>query len=66
MRVFADRWLLREFPCHKSTTHLQTSLPSPGFKSRPYGSAVSVTNCYTEWVAIRYMWNGRCEKQGKI
>ncbi|GFX45488.1 hypothetical protein TNCV_2740251 [Trichonephila clavipes] len=30
--------------------HLQTSMSSPGFKPRPYGTAVSVANHYTRWV----------------
>ncbi|GFW93242.1 hypothetical protein TNCV_2603601 [Trichonephila clavipes] len=31
--------------------HLQTSMPSPGFDPRPYGTVVSVTNHYTGWEA---------------
>ncbi|GFW56397.1 hypothetical protein TNCV_2089041 [Trichonephila clavipes] len=38
-------------PCRESTIQLQTSMPSPGFKSRPYGKAVSVTTHYTGWSA---------------
>ncbi|GFY36493.1 hypothetical protein TNCV_26991 [Trichonephila clavipes] len=33
----------------RHTIHLQTSMPSPGFEARPYGTAVSVANRYTEW-----------------
>ncbi|GFU76984.1 hypothetical protein TNCV_4521401 [Trichonephila clavipes] len=29
--------------------HLQTSMPSPGFELRLYGTAVSATNHYTGW-----------------
>ncbi|GFU79412.1 hypothetical protein TNCV_871831 [Trichonephila clavipes] len=27
----------------------QTSMPSPGFKPRPYCTAINVTNHYTDW-----------------
>ncbi|GFS73101.1 hypothetical protein TNCV_686791 [Trichonephila clavipes] len=48
-RGLATRWLFRVLPCRKGTLHLRTSLPSPGFEHRPYGTAVSVTNHYTGW-----------------
>ncbi|GFW99074.1 hypothetical protein TNCV_3008441 [Trichonephila clavipes] len=47
----AARRLFRVPKCHTSTMHLQTSTPSPGFEPRPYGTAVSITNNYTGWVA---------------
>ncbi|GFW37044.1 hypothetical protein TNCV_5019421 [Trichonephila clavipes] len=31
-------------PCRTRTIHSQTSMPSPGFKQKLYGTAVSVTN----------------------
>ncbi|GFT75572.1 hypothetical protein TNCV_1135401 [Trichonephila clavipes] len=43
-RGLAARKLFKVPPCRESTTHLQTSMPSPGFEHRPYGAAVSVTN----------------------
>ncbi|GFW99676.1 hypothetical protein TNCV_3419071 [Trichonephila clavipes] len=42
----AARRLLRVPPCRKGTIHLQTSMPSPGFEHRPYGTAVCVANPY--------------------
>ncbi|GFU11456.1 hypothetical protein TNCV_1983651 [Trichonephila clavipes] len=36
-------------PYRKGTVHLQTSMSSPGFEPRPYGTAVSVANHYTGW-----------------
>ncbi|GFW78676.1 probable hydroxyacid-oxoacid transhydrogenase, mitochondrial [Trichonephila clavipes] len=51
MRGLAARLLFRVPPCCKGTIHLQTSVPSPGFKLKPYGTAVSVTNHYTRWAA---------------
>ncbi|GFU70238.1 hypothetical protein TNCV_903801 [Trichonephila clavipes] len=44
-RGFASRLLFRVPHCHEGTIHLQASMPSPGFKPRPYGTSVSVTNC---------------------
>ncbi|GFU62816.1 hypothetical protein TNCV_4278991 [Trichonephila clavipes] len=38
-------------PCGKGTTHLQTHMPSLGFKPRPYGAAVSITNHYNGWTS---------------
>ncbi|GFW81741.1 hypothetical protein TNCV_2884151 [Trichonephila clavipes] len=36
-------------PCREGTMHLQTSVSSPGFEPRPYGTAVSIANHYTWW-----------------
>ncbi|GFV50973.1 hypothetical protein TNCV_302341 [Trichonephila clavipes] len=36
-RGLATRWLFRVLQCREGTINLQTSMPSPGFKSRPYG-----------------------------
>ncbi|GFU44289.1 hypothetical protein TNCV_3041301 [Trichonephila clavipes] len=47
----AARWLFRVPPCLEGTIHLQTSMPSPGFEPKPYGTAVSVTNHYTRQAA---------------
>ncbi|GFW57836.1 hypothetical protein TNCV_2927551 [Trichonephila clavipes] len=44
---FARR-LFRVPPCRAGTIHFQTSMPSSGFEPKPYGTAVSVTNHYTE------------------
>ncbi|GFU49788.1 hypothetical protein TNCV_2930561 [Trichonephila clavipes] len=49
-RGLAAHWLFRVPPCHEGI-HLQISMPSTGFKPRPYGIAVNVTNHYTGWVA---------------
>ncbi|GFU86596.1 hypothetical protein TNCV_3839821 [Trichonephila clavipes] len=38
--------------CRKNAIPFQTSMPSPGFEPRPYGTSVSVINPYTGWVAI--------------
>ncbi|GFV93949.1 hypothetical protein TNCV_3573021 [Trichonephila clavipes] len=38
---------LRVSSCRTGTIHLKTSIPLPGFKPRPYGTVVSVTN----WMA---------------
>ncbi|GFY25733.1 uncharacterized protein TNCV_3060641 [Trichonephila clavipes] len=38
-RGLTDRWLFRIPPCREGTTHLQTSMPSPGFQPRSYGTA---------------------------
>ncbi|GFX29606.1 hypothetical protein TNCV_4776781 [Trichonephila clavipes] len=46
-RVFTARRLFQVLPCCKGTIHLQTSTPSLGFKPKPNGAAVSVTNHYT-------------------
>ncbi|GFV23563.1 uncharacterized protein TNCV_1906911 [Trichonephila clavipes] len=48
-RGHAARRLLRVRPCHEDTIHLQTSMSSPGFEPRPYGTAVSVANHCTGW-----------------
>ncbi|GFV05904.1 hypothetical protein TNCV_2552711 [Trichonephila clavipes] len=45
------RRLFRVPPCRKSTIHEQTTMSSPGFEPRSYGTAVSFTNHYTGWVA---------------
>ncbi|GFW00583.1 DUF4817 domain-containing protein [Trichonephila clavipes] len=54
-RGLAARWLFRVPQCHKSTLHLQTSMPSLKFVPRPYDTAVSVTNHYAGWVAVSSM-----------
>ncbi|GFT16728.1 hypothetical protein TNCV_1333441 [Trichonephila clavipes] len=43
-RGLAARRLFSVPPCRKGTIHLQTSMPSPGFKPSPYDNAVSVAN----------------------
>ncbi|GFX09817.1 hypothetical protein TNCV_654161 [Trichonephila clavipes] len=48
---FAARKLFRIPSCREGTIHLQTSMPSPGFEPRPYGTAVSVTEYHTGWAA---------------
>ncbi|GFT23012.1 hypothetical protein TNCV_1857891 [Trichonephila clavipes] len=48
-RGLAARRVLRVPPCREAPIHLQTSMPSPGFKPRRYGTAVSVTNHCTGW-----------------
>ncbi|GFT19832.1 uncharacterized protein TNCV_4992871 [Trichonephila clavipes] len=48
-RGLAVRKLFRVPPCCEGTTHLQTSMPSPGFKLRPYGTVISVGNHYFGW-----------------
>ncbi|GFV77584.1 hypothetical protein TNCV_1071131 [Trichonephila clavipes] len=50
-RRLGSRRLFRVPPCREGTIHLQTSMPSPGFEPRLYGTAVSVTNHYAEWAA---------------
>ncbi|GFU88869.1 hypothetical protein TNCV_4445441 [Trichonephila clavipes] len=47
-RGLVARRLFRVPPCYEGTIHLQTSMSSPGFESRPYGTAVSVDH-YTGW-----------------
>ncbi|GFW33316.1 hypothetical protein TNCV_2859931 [Trichonephila clavipes] len=44
-RGLVARRLFRVPPCHESTTHLQTSMPSLRYESRPNHTAVNVTNC---------------------
>ncbi|GFT25083.1 hypothetical protein TNCV_179921 [Trichonephila clavipes] len=51
-RGLAVRRLFRVRPCREGTIRLQTYMPSPGFKSRSYGTAVSVANHYTGWAAF--------------
>ncbi|GFT97810.1 hypothetical protein TNCV_248721 [Trichonephila clavipes] len=51
-RGFAARRLFRLHPCHEDTIHLQIPMSSPGFKPRPNGTALSVTNLYTGEVAM--------------
>ncbi|GFY14348.1 hypothetical protein TNCV_1021131 [Trichonephila clavipes] len=46
---------IQSTPCHKGSINLQTSMLSPGFESRPYETAVSVTNYYIRWSA-KYMY----------
>ncbi|GFX82250.1 hypothetical protein TNCV_972621 [Trichonephila clavipes] len=56
-RVLAALHLFRELPRRKGTAHLQTSISSTGFKSRPYGTAISVTNNYTKWAVCLIVFN---------
>ncbi|GFW86713.1 hypothetical protein TNCV_2808681 [Trichonephila clavipes] len=51
-RRLVARRLFSVPPCHESTKHLQTHMPSPGFESRPFGTAVSVVNHYTRRVTF--------------
>ncbi|GFU57138.1 hypothetical protein TNCV_1780011 [Trichonephila clavipes] len=53
-RGLVARRLFRVPSCRVGTIHLQTSMPSPGFEPRPYGTAGSVTNHFTGWAAIEY------------
>ncbi|GFV25432.1 hypothetical protein TNCV_1147021 [Trichonephila clavipes] len=54
----AARRLFRVSPRCEDTKHLQTSIPSPGFKPRPYGTAVNLANHYTGWAtAVKYKIN---------
>ncbi|GFX09743.1 hypothetical protein TNCV_653421 [Trichonephila clavipes] len=46
-RRLVARRLFRVPPCHEGTMHLQTSMSSPVFEPRPYGTAISVVNHYT-------------------
>ncbi|GFT68926.1 hypothetical protein TNCV_1804551 [Trichonephila clavipes] len=46
-RGLAARRLFNIPPRREGTTHLQTSMSSPGLEPRPNGTAVSVTNHYT-------------------
>ncbi|GFV00228.1 hypothetical protein TNCV_3322791 [Trichonephila clavipes] len=46
-RGLAARQLFIVLPCREGTIHLQTSMSSPGFEPRAYGTAVSVANHYT-------------------
>ncbi|GFV75981.1 hypothetical protein TNCV_1455781 [Trichonephila clavipes] len=46
------RWLFRVPPCRKGTIYLQTSMSSPGCEPRPSGTAVNVTNRYTELTTL--------------
>ncbi|GFW51111.1 hypothetical protein TNCV_3593931 [Trichonephila clavipes] len=43
-RGFAARRLFKVLPCHEGSIHLQTSMSSPQFEPRPYGTAVCVAN----------------------
>ncbi|GFV56289.1 hypothetical protein TNCV_106451 [Trichonephila clavipes] len=43
--------------CRKSIIYLQTSMPSPEFEPRTYGTAVSVTNHYTGGATINQFDN---------
>ncbi|GFW39730.1 hypothetical protein TNCV_3189011 [Trichonephila clavipes] len=43
---FRARGLFRASPCRKDTIYLQTSMPSPGFESMSYCTAISVANHY--------------------
>ncbi|GFV58168.1 hypothetical protein TNCV_687751 [Trichonephila clavipes] len=48
-RGLAARRLFRVAPRRNGTIYLQTSMSSPGFKPRPYGTVVIVDNHYTGW-----------------
>ncbi|GFW80598.1 hypothetical protein TNCV_3234501 [Trichonephila clavipes] len=52
-RGLAARRLFRIPPCCKGTINLQTSISSPGFEPRPYGTAVSVANHYIGWATSK-------------
>ncbi|GFV83388.1 reverse transcriptase domain-containing protein [Trichonephila clavipes] len=67
-RGLAARWLFRVSPCREGTIYLQTSMSSPGFKPRPYGTAVGAANRYTGWATSRglcFFWllDKACEGQ---
>ncbi|GFW92756.1 hypothetical protein TNCV_1735491 [Trichonephila clavipes] len=49
--IQAVRQLFRVLLCRESTTHLQTTMPSPGLEPRPNGTTVIVINHYTGWAA---------------
>ncbi|GFV95231.1 hypothetical protein TNCV_1293491 [Trichonephila clavipes] len=65
-RGLAAKRLFKVPPCHKSTVHLQTSMPSSGFEPRPYGMAVSFTNHYTGWAASRNVKYPICDENFSI
>ncbi|GFW23101.1 hypothetical protein TNCV_3802021 [Trichonephila clavipes] len=47
-----DSYLEYPPPSHATKAiHLLPSMPSPGFESRPYGTAVSFTNRFIGWAA---------------
>ncbi|GFT13982.1 hypothetical protein TNCV_2616091 [Trichonephila clavipes] len=49
-----DLWLDFHFrvpPCSKGTIHLQSSMPSPRFEPKPYGTVISIANHYSGWAA---------------
>ncbi|GFS90928.1 hypothetical protein TNCV_4192571 [Trichonephila clavipes] len=48
-RGLVARWLFRT-ACREGTIHLQTSMPSPRFETRPYGISVGFTNHCAGWV----------------
>ncbi|GFT84609.1 hypothetical protein TNCV_714521 [Trichonephila clavipes] len=43
-RQASDMRKRKSTPCRAGTIHLQTSMSSPGFEPRPYGTAVSVAH----------------------
>ncbi|GFW87915.1 hypothetical protein TNCV_1360181 [Trichonephila clavipes] len=47
MRGFGAPRLFRVPSCRRGTMRFQTSIPSPGFELKPYGTVVSFTNQYT-------------------
>ncbi|GFU63173.1 hypothetical protein TNCV_3465971 [Trichonephila clavipes] len=49
-RGLAARPLFRVPPCREGIMHLQTSISSPGFEPRLYGTTVRVVNYFTGWV----------------
>ncbi|GFW46253.1 hypothetical protein TNCV_2813481 [Trichonephila clavipes] len=55
-RELEARRLFRVPPCRAGTTHLQTSMSSPGFEPKPYGTVVSVTNHYIEWATCIFLF----------
>ncbi|GFW36171.1 BHLH domain-containing protein [Trichonephila clavipes] len=52
MRGFVARRPFKVSLCHTGTIHLQTFVPSPGFKPIPYGTTVNITNRCSRWVRI--------------
>ncbi|GFX97361.1 hypothetical protein TNCV_1077321 [Trichonephila clavipes] len=56
-RRLAARRLFIVPPCREGTIHLQTSITSPGFELRPYGTAISITNYYNVWATHRFVPN---------
>ncbi|GFU34909.1 hypothetical protein TNCV_2992121 [Trichonephila clavipes] len=48
-RRLVARRLFRVHPCLEGTIHLQTSMSSPGFEPRLYGTVISVANYHTGW-----------------
>ncbi|GFT79387.1 hypothetical protein TNCV_604091 [Trichonephila clavipes] len=47
-----DSTAIQSTPMPQRPIYLEACMPSSGFKPRPYGTAVSVTNHETGWVAL--------------